>query len=450
MSSESDLLKTLDKEVEVKPSTNESTPLDVEDDWSEDEDEELKTSTSIQLGFLEPVPDDLPDLLFHDPDWRNWDGGKVGGKPIWLDPVDLPNPSQLLCPHCSDPLTFLMEIYCPLDNTADAFHRALYVFTCQKSVCVALPGGMKCFRSQLPRSNPYYTIDPKQSLEVMNNEEKKRPALCEVCGCKALHVCSQCKQSHYCHRSHQKLHWKTHKLECQGNKGNSVEKKETGRQCCFGFPEHEIVVESEELDDSDLPTIQARTTVWEDAGKWFLFTPGGKDEADDAALTQKDYNKALNRSGKKQVLRYCSESLHRYDNVRERAIIVDERDRGRLFVSEEAKQEQGQLVVPTCSKCGEPRAFEFQIMPQLLYYLEVDKETNIVKEEISDNNNGSGQQETEEAKKDESAKKVSMKAVNRKQMDLNWGTVDIYTCVGNCCPGGYIEEHVVMQRLPSM
>lgn len=53
-------------------------------------------------------------------------------------------------------------------------------------------------------------------------------------------------------------------------------------------------------------------------------------------------------------------------------------------------------------------------MPQLLYYLEVDKDTNIVKEEISDGN--SGQQETEEAKKDDAAKKVSIKAVNRKQM----------------------------------
>lgn len=107
MSSESDPINTLSEEVEVNPSANESTPVDVEDDWSEEE--ELKTS--IQLGFLEPIPTDIPDLLFQDPDWRNWDGGKVGGKPIWLDPVDLPNPSQLLCPHCGDPLTFLMEVY---------------------------------------------------------------------------------------------------------------------------------------------------------------------------------------------------------------------------------------------------------------------------------------------------------------------------------------------------
>lgn len=69
-----------------------------------------------------------------------------------------------------------------------------------------------------------------------------------------------------------------------------------------------------------------QVNIWEDAR-----TKGGKDEVDDAAITQQDYNKALSdqrfdktyvdflarleRSGKTQVLRYCSDSVHRESKV---------------------------------------------------------------------------------------------------------------------------------------
>lgn len=46
---------------------------DFEDDDSNDE-----TSSAIQLGFAEKAYNGL----FDDIDWRNWDGGKVGGLPV--------------------------------------------------------------------------------------------------------------------------------------------------------------------------------------------------------------------------------------------------------------------------------------------------------------------------------------------------------------------------------
>lgn len=46
----------------------------------------------------------------------------------WLDPLDLPQEEQLLCRTSSCLLEFLMQIYAPLDDVADAFHRMIYVF----------------------------------------------------------------------------------------------------------------------------------------------------------------------------------------------------------------------------------------------------------------------------------------------------------------------------------
>lgn len=51
---------------------------------------------------------------------------------VWLNPRDLPAPQDMRCGECSLPLSFLVQLYCPLDHEDDAFHRCLYVFCCPK------------------------------------------------------------------------------------------------------------------------------------------------------------------------------------------------------------------------------------------------------------------------------------------------------------------------------
>lgn len=50
-------------------------------DYSDDEDaeSEMQGESGVQLGYIEKEE----NALFKDPDWRNWDGGKVGGTPVW-------------------------------------------------------------------------------------------------------------------------------------------------------------------------------------------------------------------------------------------------------------------------------------------------------------------------------------------------------------------------------
>lgn len=59
--------------------------------------------------------------------------------------------------------------------------------------------------------------------------------------------------------------------------------------------------------------------------------------------------------------------------------------------------------LPSCTQCGGPRQFEFQIMPQMLV-------------QLSDEH-------------------------------LDWGILAVYTCLRSCQIEGYVEEHVVKQDI---
>ena len=75
---------------------------DDEDDDEDEDEEEGKQRAKVTLGFLEDmddVDDDMYPLLHLDTNWKHWDGGKVGGLPIWLNPTlaTLPDKEMLKC-----------------------------------------------------------------------------------------------------------------------------------------------------------------------------------------------------------------------------------------------------------------------------------------------------------------------------------------------------------------
>merc|ERR1719370_175844 len=39
------------------------------------------------------------------------------------------------CLNCSSPLSFLLQVYSPDNNSDTAFHRSLFVFICTASSC---------------------------------------------------------------------------------------------------------------------------------------------------------------------------------------------------------------------------------------------------------------------------------------------------------------------------
>lgn len=72
-----------------------------------DDIDDLEASSSgVQLGLIQKER----NVLFKSKVWKNWDGGKVGGDPIWLDPSSFPSESELQCPFCQRSLAFLMQV----------------------------------------------------------------------------------------------------------------------------------------------------------------------------------------------------------------------------------------------------------------------------------------------------------------------------------------------------
>ena len=301
-----------------------------DEDFNDDEEEdEQDVLSDYQLGFCEEGSNEL----FNELNWQKWDGGQVGGRPSWLDKKDLPHPDELKCAQCGEPMKFLLQIYCPLETPPNAFHRALYLFCCKRASCVS-SGSVKCLRSQLNIDNPFYPKDPK-SPSAESHLDAQKASICDLCGCRAPNRCSSCQTASYCSRSHQKQHWKTHKLVCgkaipNVATGDSINNSTVGivnGNNDFLFPVYELSVSSEELvdsaDDSENKeelVLGENTTIWDDA-----LTEGGPDEEEDAKLTQADYDNALGsetkdpsyirflsrvrRGGADQVLRYSRWNL---------------------------------------------------------------------------------------------------------------------------------------------
>lgn len=90
----------------------------------------------VELGFAEEAPAwTLRSEQFP---------SKVGGRPAWLGLAELPGPGALACARCGRPLAFLLQVYAPLPDRDDAFHRSLFLFCCREPPCCAGLRGEGC------------------------------------------------------------------------------------------------------------------------------------------------------------------------------------------------------------------------------------------------------------------------------------------------------------------
>ena len=144
---------------------------------AEDEEEEAVAEAAdaagsvVSIGYAE-VADEFPHEL--EPAYFP---SKIGGRPAWLQPHGIPVDANR-CPHCAQPLTFLLQLYTGggggAHNTQHAasdpaFHRTLFLFTCRSSACHAKKppdaAPFRLWRSQLPLHNQFYpSTAPKYGL----------------------------------------------------------------------------------------------------------------------------------------------------------------------------------------------------------------------------------------------------------------------------------------------
>ena len=344
-------------------------------------------------------------------------------------------------------MSFLAQLYAPADDdlakpspSPTSYHRSLYVFICSNGKCKSTTGSVSVLRCQLPQINPYYPTSTK--LATMANS-KCVPSqfdnnLCALCGQSSSKKCPQ-QNLFFCGKLHQKEYSRL-------NKGS-------GRTKNLLFKEVLLEIEEEYLSDDDindgdgdgdggegamdgLPKKQSLkekmnnlalindysttetgngtetltgtgTGTAETTGSSVEVGDSDEEDLDDETLEQCDVNKMtgstgvsdettinfmtkIAQGGSDQCLRYC-----RWNNE------------ALLWTSDEGKCDSS--AVPRCSTCNSERKFEFQIMPQMLHFLQVENKSE----------------------------EISAKIFKEKQdASCDFGTIAVYTCVNSCDGGG--------------
>lgn len=76
--------------------------------------------------------------------------------------------------------------------------------------------------------------------------------------------------------------------------------------------------------------------------------------------------------------------------------------------------------IPPCHSCGNKRSFEFQLMPSMLYLLQVHKYTSFDRDQ------------------------VDISDLFQSKRGMSWGVIAIYSCP-NSCDCKVMEEYIVIQ-----
>nr|CAB3264723.1 programmed cell death protein 2 [Phallusia mammillata] len=326
---------------------------------------------SVDLGFLE-TPEH--EWRLH----RCYFPSKVGGKPAWLDPKNLPTTKMLECKNCCKPMIFLLQLYAPVDEHEHCFHRSIVVFCCKNGNCYSQQEHqtVQAFSCTLPRNNLFYPFDPPdyesgKAAQSCTNPKK----LCNLCGAAGNKTCAKCKAVNYCGRDHQVLDWKNHKPVC-GQETNLDDKENDNT---ILFPEKEIVIESEEeLGNSE--------ELQQNDGKCNGHV---SQSSSSTSYSATELEEAVGKQSEDKTFTKFKWKIANYPDQ-----VVRFHPGGKpLWCS--AKGQIKSDDVPNCP-CGAKRKFEFQIMPQLLSYLNVESTID--------------------------------------QATIDWATVAVYACSQNCQP----------------
>ncbi|CAG9785075.1 unnamed protein product [Diatraea saccharalis] len=352
------------------------------------------TSQKVDVGFLEEKHSwQLHPRFFP---------SKVGGKPSWLNLQDLPNSSQLSCKKCSGPLIFLCQVYAPYEDRDDAFHRTIYLFICRNGSCCQSNSNENfvVLRCQLARRNDFYSYEPYVENEDEIFEMSKWPKLCDICGCRAPSHCSKCKKTYYCSKKHQIFDWhKGHKENCSDIQTSTTYKPssfivtEAGKSILF--KEWELIVDEEDQEEN--------STV-DTAKEMENFRKMIQDKRDGSLnnISEEELEQYAKNIPEDKVFNKFNKRIARHPDQ------VLRYDRGGKPLWITSNPIINDADIPNCQYCGGTRQFEFQVMPQLLNFINVGIDFN----------------------------------------SIDWGILAIFTCKASCNTGiAYKEEHLIKQDL---
>ncbi|KAA8496433.1 Programmed cell death protein 2 [Porphyridium purpureum] len=444
-----------------------------------EDDEGRDVNKHVYVGFTAPVQDAEERALLGS---ARMFASKVGGRPAWLVPEadKIPSASSLVCESCSgadgldtdlerEPMRMLLQIYAPLDDAA--FHRILYLFVCRRAGCQRGRGSFKVFRQQLPRRNPFYAFDyePPSVQDVLaenQQREGRNVHLCCVCGILARSKCALCKRAWYCSKFCQLDDWKRlgHKELC-GKEADPQSSCKDARAEILSerlFPLLRIEVEQA---FSALPLASAAPvgTMQDADDNEFLNKEEAKSHSApsrDAESNQASKNNDVGaqatpiaadshmvrfqqavESDPDQAIRYYSWS----------SIDNEDKDGPDVYPVEPLWMHTEHVLnflPPACERCTGSRRLEFQVMPQLIYFIEESVELPEKRSE-DEHDQVLCTNAEEDPDASQQAALYSMASALSKQGVIEFGTLVVYTCANSCTGDGLAPEYVFHQPPPS-
>ncbi|KAH8740264.1 hypothetical protein FG386_001539 [Cryptosporidium ryanae] len=387
---------------------------------------------------------------------------KFGGKPAWLDPKYLPSQNDLQCSSCGFRLRFLLQIYAPLDDRDDLFHRTLFVF-----ICINCSQSAQVYRCQLPRKNDYYDFNPVEmnltnkffderlrELELNLNDSNHKillTVLCDICGMPLTQENTHCHEScKHINSNENELVFPEYNLEidiCSTDEekeddydqededdGENEQKQEINVDKCIGLEsENNIDIESpnkKSFEKNESAKISSELSYNErhkdESSQFEKIDTGNINPSSKEYSLLKNYEKKLREdidnvlddSEMKAFKEISAVSSENKDAEFDKFLSMSLKYKGHvvrycyngnpLWISERYKLSG---LPPKCQNCNGERVFEFQVQPE-----------TIVLGKIQNN-------------------------------AVNFGILAIYTCSNNCKPNNfsnshYIQEFIYVQNNP--
>ncbi|KAK9992397.1 hypothetical protein SO802_027382 [Lithocarpus litseifolius] len=214
---------------------------------------------------------------------------------------------------------------------------------------------VKIFRCQLPRFYPFY---PSESPRCDGTDKSSGTgaALCTWCGTwKGDKLCSSCRTARYCSEKHQAMHCRSgHKIDCQRmsvssqssdcpikNRTISANIQKVASKTLW--PEYEMIIQNESEPSTEMSEDKACTS-----------SPVSKEKVDDTMNSLMDSFEG-------------DDDRKSWASFQERIGAAPEQ----VLSGQPSKAD-----ITKCNYCGGPLCFEFQILPQPLYYFSVINEVD--------------------------------------------------------------------------
>ncbi|XP_065201742.1 programmed cell death protein 2 [Planococcus citri] len=347
---------------------------------------------SVDLGFVDKSCKLLESRFFP---------SKIGGKPSWLDLKNIPESKDLICDVCNQPRYFLCQIYCPYNEKDTSFHRTLFVFLCLSKNCFQSNSNRNfiVFRNQLPRENSCYPALPPTEDVSWRPDINCRTfgvKLCEICGIRSCEELYQKDDETFCSAAHRNIFERT--------LGKASQKENLALLPEFGINiEPEDDYSDESCSESDDAESEAESVENTDAPNYSQIR--GIATAQDDPMVERFFSQCNESILDKYFLNFKSRIMENPEQV-----IRYARGTKPLWLSSKFIPQDSEI--PPCEYCSSEREFEFQILPQLLNYLNLDKNEK------------------------------STVGV------FDWGTLAVYTCKNSCDSGpAYKQEFLWKQDL---